>query len=242
MPGTPATSPRLGAPRISNSDDFDIAGDLNAAVDAIDANAAVAREPLLTAAAFIALPAQIDGTVVRVQLQAPTASVPGINVRLRLNKASTNAAKWEVDGESPELVGEATAAATPTTSTTYVTPSTAVALTLPLGGIAAVRAYSGQFGVTPPSGLTAFGLLSYSVGGTGAADADAAMGFTPVTSSHVETLASVWRPKVVTAGMVLTPRVRASTGTTTVLPNNSTAGIPYGVAAKYLAVVGPAAV
>jgi len=37
MPGTPATSPRLAIPRVANTDPFDMARDINGAVDQIDA-------------------------------------------------------------------------------------------------------------------------------------------------------------------------------------------------------------
>jgi hypothetical protein len=53
---------------------------------------------LLTPAAFLALPAQPDGTVVRVQLVAPTTTVRGVNVRLRLNGGSGSPYRWEFDG------------------------------------------------------------------------------------------------------------------------------------------------
>lgn len=42
MPGTPATSPRFGAPRIGSSDDFDIVTDLNAVTDTFDLKAQLA--------------------------------------------------------------------------------------------------------------------------------------------------------------------------------------------------------
>jgi hypothetical protein len=64
-------------------------------------DAAVVRElpsALLTTAQFLALPAQPDGTVVRVQLVAPTTTLAGINARLRLNAADPSAWKWQVDG------------------------------------------------------------------------------------------------------------------------------------------------
>lgn len=52
---------------------------------------------LLTAAQFLALPAQADGTVARVQLDAAA----GVIATFRLNKASANAAKWECEGITP---------------------------------------------------------------------------------------------------------------------------------------------
>lgn len=39
MPGTPATSPRHGVPRVANTDTFDIARDVNAAIDRFDITA-----------------------------------------------------------------------------------------------------------------------------------------------------------------------------------------------------------
>lgn len=54
-------------------------------------------EQLLTPAQFLALPAQTDGTVVRVQADAAA----GVIWRFRFNAGSANAAKWELDGGRP---------------------------------------------------------------------------------------------------------------------------------------------
>jgi hypothetical protein len=56
---------------------------------------------LLTPAQFLALPAQPDGSVVRVLVDATA----GVAWRLRFNAGSANAAKWEFDGGRP-LVAE----------------------------------------------------------------------------------------------------------------------------------------
>jgi hypothetical protein len=56
---------------------------------------------LLTPAQFLALPAQRDGTVVRVQPDAASVLNGGVVWRLRLDGASVNAAKWVFDGGSP---------------------------------------------------------------------------------------------------------------------------------------------
>lgn len=199
---------------------------------------------LLTVAQFLALTAQLDGTLVRVQLVAPTASAPGQNILLRYNAGSAHAAKWEVEGESPDLIAESTAAVS-TTSTTYVTPTSAVSMTLPLSGVADMYAYASDALVLPPAGATSYGWLSYAVGATGAQDADAAKvsapsnatgGSSGATGSSVR---SAPRRKTVTAGDIVTPKFRSLAATTTFVPNNAGAGYPYGVVAKYVAVVGP---
>ena len=56
-------------------------------------------EQLLTVAQFLAMPAQADGTVVYVQLDA----AKGKNVTLRFNAGSASAYKWEVVGNAPAL-------------------------------------------------------------------------------------------------------------------------------------------
>lgn len=56
----------------------------------------LAEGALLTPAQFLALPAQPDGTVVRVQLDAAA----GANARFRFNSASASPYKWEFDGGS----------------------------------------------------------------------------------------------------------------------------------------------
>lgn len=57
------------------------------------------QDPLLTPAQFLALGAQPDGTVVRVQVDAAA----GVDWKLRYNANSSSAAKWEVDGAAPAL-------------------------------------------------------------------------------------------------------------------------------------------
>lgn len=202
---------------------------------------------LLTVPQFLALGVQPNGTICRVQVQVPTAGVtatPGVNIKVRYNSASTNAAKWEVDGDSPELRAESTAAAGSTTNTGYLTPTGALSLTLPLAGVVETYVYSSDMLVTGPASNTTYAWLSYQVGLVGASDQDAAKvsiagNVTAAQSSAGSSVRSATRLKTVAAGDLITPKARSLTSGTSLAINAGGTSFPYGVSAKYVAVVGP---
>jgi hypothetical protein len=93
-----------------------------------------AEPELLSPAQFLAMGAQPDGTVVRVQADATA----GVNWRFRFNAGSTNAAKWEADGDQPSLFSEVNVAeiiSFPANDPSYRdTPTPGPTVTVPLAG------------------------------------------------------------------------------------------------------------
>lgn len=132
-----------------------------------------ASKTLLTPGQFLALPAQPDGTAVRVQAEV------GVNWRFRLNAGSASAYKWEFEG-GPALWAEHQNDSAGVTSTTYVQTTPVVAV-----GVQFIGEFDFEHSValynSAVNGLT---IQSLWINGT-ASDADSAQGVSATASALV---------------------------------------------------------
>lgn len=100
------------------------------------------------------------------------ASTPTYQWMFRYNAGSANADKWEFVGGSPALAEVVTDETT--SSTTYAALTTAgPSFTIPRAGVYEI---SVGFDVVSPDNSGGINMMSYDIGGTGAADADATSG------------------------------------------------------------------
>ena len=122
MPGTPATSPRLGIPRYANTDAADFATDVNAVVDAVDASIALVTT----------LPGSPrDGQEIFFVADATA----GVVWRFRYRAASASSHKWEfVGGPAIRVIDLTPRSQTSGSANTWAAPNTANQIVIPFAG------------------------------------------------------------------------------------------------------------